>query len=164
MFRARLCRAAVVVGTVVLGLGMTRVALASNYAIDEIPQAIPAPDAQKLKAAGIATTEALLEKGADPKARKALALSSKVALPMLENWIRMADLLRIKGIGPDVAKLLAAAGVKTVAQLKAADPEKVNDSITKANSNNELSKNPPSSEHLRAWIAQAQTLPIVLKQ
>jgi len=41
---------------------------ASNYALEEIPQAIPAADAAKLKTAGIATTFALLEKGAEAPA------------------------------------------------------------------------------------------------
>jgi predicted flap endonuclease-1-like 5' DNA nuclease len=75
----------------------------------------------------------------------------------------MADLLRVKGVGPDVAKLMAAAGVKTVEQLKSADAAKLNDDITKANAKQRLSENPPSTEHLAAWIKQAQTLPIVLK-
>ncbi len=48
-------------------------ARASNYALEEIPQAIPKGDADKLKAAGISTTFALLEKAADLKSRKALA-------------------------------------------------------------------------------------------
>ncbi len=75
----------------------------------------------------------------------------------------MADLLRVKGIGPDVARLLSAAGVRTVAQLKAADPAKLNDAITAANTKQHLSENPPSIDHLKAWIQQAGTLPIVLK-
>ena len=53
-------------------------------------------------------------------------------------------------------------GVHTVAQLKTQDATKLNDEIMKANSKSHLSENPPSVEHLQAWIAQAQTLPIVL--
>ena len=75
----------------------------------------------------------------------------------------MADVLRIKGVGPDVAHLLAACNVRTVAQLKTQDPAKLTDEILKVNSRLHLSENPPSVEHLQAWIAQAQTLPIVLK-
>jgi predicted flap endonuclease-1-like 5' DNA nuclease len=138
-------------------------ARASNYALEEIPQAIPAADAAKLKAAGVPTTFALLEKAGDARARKTLAKETKIAEKTLEGWAEMADLLRVKGIGPDVARLLAAAGVHTVAQLKAADAGKLNDEITKVNGQKHLSENPPSLEHLQAWIAQAQTLPIVLK-
>lgn len=144
-------------------LSLTGVAQASNYALEDIPAAIPAPEAGKLKAAGVSTTFSLLEKGADVGARKALAKQTKIPEKTIEGWVQMADLLRVKGIGPDVARLMAAAGVHTVAQLKTADATKLNDDIAKVNSKQHLSENPPSTEHLTAWIKQAQTLPIVLK-
>jgi predicted flap endonuclease-1-like 5' DNA nuclease len=143
--------------------GLTARAQASNYALDEIPQAIPSPDAAKLKAAGVSTTFALLEKGGEAPARKALSRQTHISEKTLEQWIQMADLLRVKGIGPDVARLLSAVGVKTVAQLKAQEPKSLSDSIMKVNDKDHLSQNPPSVEHLDAWIKQAQTLPIVLK-
>jgi len=146
-----------------LVLAVSGAARASNYALEEIPQAIPAPEAAKLKTAGVPTTFALLEKAGDAKARKTLARETKIPEKTLEAWAMMADLLRVKGIGPDVARLLTAAGVKTVAQLKTADATKLNDEIGKANSKQHLSENPPSLEHLQAWIAQAGSLPIVLK-
>jgi predicted flap endonuclease-1-like 5' DNA nuclease len=143
-------------------LMMVGVAHASNYALEEIPQAIPAAEAQKLKTAGVTTTFALLEKAAEPKDRKSLARTTKIAEKTLEAWAQMADLLRVRGIGPDVARLLAAAGVHTVAQLKTANASALSDEIVKVNSKQHLSENPPSMEHLQAWIQQAQTLPIVL--
>jgi predicted flap endonuclease-1-like 5' DNA nuclease len=144
----------------VLAAGPAR---ASNYALEEIPQTIPAADCAKLKAAGIATTFALLEKGGEPPARKALARQTKISEKTLEHWIQLADLLRVKGIGPDVARLLAATGVKTVAQLKGEDPQKLAGAIEKVNGQQHLTENPPSVESLDAWIKQAQSLPIVLK-
>ncbi len=144
-------------------LGAAATAHASNYALEEIPQAIPPADAARLKAAGVPTTFALLEKAGDAKARRTLAREAKVPEKTLEAWVQMADLLRVKGIGPDVARLLGAVGVHTVVQLKTSDAAKLEAEILKVNSKQELSKNPPSKEHLDAWIQQAQTLPIVLK-
>jgi predicted flap endonuclease-1-like 5' DNA nuclease len=135
---------------------------ASNYALEEIPQMIPAAEAQKLKAVGVTTTFQLLERAADPKQRKLLAQQAKVADKTLSDWVQMADIMRIKGVGPDVGRLLGAAGVHTVAQLKTQDAATLEDEIMKVNSKQHLSENPPSVEHLQAWIAQAQTLPIVL--
>jgi predicted flap endonuclease-1-like 5' DNA nuclease len=137
-------------------------ARASNYALEEIPQAIRAADAAKLKAIGIPTTFALLEKAAEPRQRKAIARDTKIAEKTIEAWTQMADLLRVRGIGPDVARLLRAAGVLTVAQLKVADAAKLADEIARVNGKLHLSENPPSVEHLSAWIAQSQSLPIVL--
>jgi predicted flap endonuclease-1-like 5' DNA nuclease len=140
----------------------SRPAHASNYALEEIPQAIPAAEAAKLKARGIGTTFQLLEKASEPKARKDLARLTKIAEKTLEKWVQMADVMRVKGVGPDVTKLLAACGVRTVAQLKSQDATRLSDEIMKVNTAQKLSENPPSVEHLQAWIAQAQTLPIVL--
>jgi predicted flap endonuclease-1-like 5' DNA nuclease len=150
-------------GVIAVALLFAAAASASNYALEEIPQAIPAEAATKLKAAGIGTTFQLLEKASDPKARRELAHATKLPDKTLEMWVQMADVLRIKGVGPDVAHLLAACGVRTVAQLKIQDAAKLNDEIMKVNSKQHLSENPPSVEHLQAWIAQAQTLPIVLR-
>ena len=143
-------------------MAMATVARASNYALEEIPDAIPAADAQRLKAQGIGTTFQLLEKAGDVKARKELAKTAKVAEKSLDQWVQMADVMRVKGVGPDVTRLLAACGVHTVAQLKTQDAAKLSDAILKVNDKQHLSQNPPSVEHLQAWIAQAQTLPIVL--
>jgi predicted flap endonuclease-1-like 5' DNA nuclease len=143
-------------------VAMAATARASNYALEEIPDAIPAVDAQKLKAQGIGTTFQLLEKAGDAKARRELAKAAKVPEKSLEQWVQMADVMRVKGVGPDVTRLLAACGVHTVAQLKTQDAAKLSEAITKVNDKQHLSQNPPSVEHLQAWIAQAQTLPIVL--
>ena len=147
---------------VALLMSLSGPARASNYALEEIPQAIPAADAAKLKAAGITTTFALLEKAAEAKDRKQLAKQTKIQEKTIESWAQMADLLRVKGIGPDVARLLSAASVHTVSQLKIANASALSDEILKVNSKQHLSENPPSVEHLQAWIQQAQTLPIVL--
>jgi len=150
------------VGALIALVALAAIAHASNYALEEIPQAIPPADAAKLKGQGIGTTFQLLEKAGDPKARRDLAKAAKVQEKLLEGWVQMADVMRVKGVGPDVTRLLAACGVHTVAQLKTQDATKLNDEITKVNSKSHLSENPPSVEHLQAWIAQAQTLPIVL--
>ena len=138
-------------------------ARASNYALEEIPQMIPAADAAKLKAAGVPTTFALLEKGADAAGRKTLAKTTHISARTLDGWVKMADLLRVRGIGPEMARLLTAAGVKTVADLKTQDPDKLLDAISKANSKNHLTEKMPETEHLKGWIEQAKSLPIVLK-
>ena len=138
-------------------------ARASNYALEEIPHMIPANDAAKLKAAGVPTTFALLEKGADAAGRKTLAKTTHIPARTLDGWVQMADLLRVRGIGPEMARLLTAAGVKTVAELKTQDPDTLMAAISKANSKSHLTEKMPEVEHLKGWIEQAKTLPIVLK-
>lgn len=123
---------------------------------------VPADEAAKLRGAGVVTTFSLLEKGADQKSRRALAASTNVNLRALETWVKACDLMRVRGVGPDVAHLLMAAGVNTVAELQTADAAKTAEAILRVNTQQKISENPPSAEHLSAWIAQAKNLPIVL--
>jgi hypothetical protein len=138
-------------------------ARASNYELEEIPMLVPAEDAAKLRAAGVATTFALLEKGADGRGRQALAGATKIPRKTIDGWVKMADLMRLRGVGPDVARLMTAVGVATVLELQKADAQKTADAIAKVAAAQKLSENPPSAEHLQAWIAQAKNLPIVLR-
>lgn len=143
--------------------GMAGLARASNYALEEVPMLIPADEAGRLRAAGVATTFALLEKASDPRDRKALAAQIRVTTRALDGWVKLCDLMRVRGVGPDVARLLTAAGVLTVSDLQHADAARTEDAIMKVNAVGKLSENPPAKEHLVAWIAQAKTLPVVLK-
>ena len=95
-------------------LGLGGVARASNYALEEIPMLIPADEAGRLRAAGAGTTFALLDKASDPRDRKALATEAHVSFRALDGWLRLCDLMRVRGVGPDVARLLTAVGVLTV--------------------------------------------------
>jgi predicted flap endonuclease-1-like 5' DNA nuclease len=145
-----------------LGLSLSGSARASTYALEEIPMVVPAEDAAKLRATGVATTFALLEKGADVRGRRALATATKIPQKTIDGWVKMADLMRLRGVGPDVARLLTAVGVATVLELQKADAQKTADAIAKVAASQKLSENPPSAEHLQAWIGQAKNLPIVL--
>ena len=68
----------------------------------------------KFKTAGVTTVEDLLEQGATPQARKALAEKSGVAEQLVLRWVNHADLFRIKGVAGQYAELLEAAGVDSV--------------------------------------------------
>jgi predicted flap endonuclease-1-like 5' DNA nuclease len=138
-------------------------ARASNYELEEVPMLVPAEEAGRLRAAGVATTFALLEKAGEPRTRRLLATTAHIPLHTLEGWVRQCDLMRLRGVGPDVARLLTAVGVLTVADLQKADPDRTEEAIMRVNAQQKLSENPPGKDHLAAWIAQAKNLPVVLK-
>ena len=79
--------------------------------------------AEKLKAAGVTTTESLLEMGATPKGRKDLAEATGLSPHLILKWINRVDLFRIKGVGEEYADLLELAGVDTVPELAQRNPE-----------------------------------------
>ena len=69
-----------------------------SYKIETIEGIGPTYGA-KLIEAGIKTTDDLLDAGASPAGRKALAEKSGLTTTQILKWANMADLMRIKGVG-----------------------------------------------------------------
>ncbi len=73
--------------------------------------------AEKLEAAGLKTTDDLLQAGATPKGRDDLATATGISGKLILRWVNMADMFRVKGVGEQYSDLLEAAGVDTVPEL-----------------------------------------------
>jgi len=150
----------------VTGLALTLVqgtALASHYAVGDVPTLITAADAEKLKKGGVATTEEMLLKAAKPKDRKALAKASGLAPATVMSIALRCDLLRIKGIGPEMVLLLEAAGVKSSAELAKKDAAGLTAASDAANKAKKITDKPPTEPQFQDWIAQAKALPAVIE-
>jgi predicted flap endonuclease-1-like 5' DNA nuclease len=145
-----------------LGL-LAGTARASHYAVADVPAIIPAADAAKLIKAGVATTEDLLQKAAKPQDRKALAKSSGLKANVVMDLARRCDLLRIKGVGPEMVLLLEASGVKTVADLAKKDAPALTTAADAANKAKKITEKPPTEPQFQDWIDQAKQLPPVIE-
>lgn len=113
-----------------------------------------------LKAAGIRTTDKLLEAAKDPRGRKALAAKTGLNEKDLLRWANMADRMRIKGMGKDYAELMRVAGVDTVRELKHRNAGKLTRAMAAANTKRRLVKTPPSEKSVNRWIEIAKKLPL----
>ena len=118
--------------------------------------------AEKLSAAGIRSTEALLKRGATRKGRKELALATEIADALILEWVNLADLFRIKGVGSEYSDLLEEAGVDTVAELAKRVGEKLYAKMVDVNKAKNLVNKLPSSKQVQGWIDQAKQLPRVV--
>jgi predicted flap endonuclease-1-like 5' DNA nuclease len=119
--------------------------------------------AEKLKTAGITTTDKLLELGATAKARDELATKTGISGKLILTWVNHADLFRIKGIGGQFSELLEAAGIDTVPELAQRKAENLQLALAKTNEEKKLSKTTPSLTQVTAWIDEAKTLPKVVQ-
>ena len=97
-----------------------------SYAIEEI-EGIGATYGATLGKAGIVSTAALLRRCADPRGRQAVAKETGLGEQHLLKWANLADLMRIKGIGPQWSELLEAAGVDLVQHGTTSDAETIRD-------------------------------------
>jgi predicted flap endonuclease-1-like 5' DNA nuclease len=115
--------------------------------------------ASQLRAAGIATVEALLAAGATPGGRQELEQKSRIGHALILEWVNLADLMRIKGVGEEYSDLLEEAGVDTVKELRNRVPENLYAGLVKTNEAKKLVRRLPTLSMVRGWVQQAKVLP-----
>ncbi|MBQ7211729.1 MAG: DUF4332 domain-containing protein [Muribaculaceae bacterium] len=114
--------------------------------------------AEKLIAAGIEKVEDLLEKCAAPKGRADLAEATGISPKLILKWTNHADLFRIKGVGPQFAELLEAAGVDTVKEFRHRLAENLVPKLEEVNAAKNICNRVPSVKEVEKMIAQAKEL------
>ena len=132
-----------------------------SYKIQEI-QGIGPAYAEKLIAAGITTSDLLLEKGQTPKGRKELEEATGLSSKLILTWVNHADLFRVKGIGPQFAELLEAAGVDTVKELATRNAENLARKMLEVNEAEHRVKRVPVVAEVQKMIDLAKELPGVV--
>ncbi len=125
-------------------------------------EGIGAAYAKKLEAAGVKTTDALLERGASPKGRQDLAAATGISEKLILEWVNHVDLFRIKGVGSEYADLLEEAGVDTVPELAQRKPENLLQKMEAANKSKKLVRRLPVLSQVQDWVEQAKKLPRVV--
>ncbi|MCA9366210.1 DUF4332 domain-containing protein, partial [Candidatus Kaiserbacteria bacterium] len=93
-----------------------------SYSIEEI-EGIGPEYGQKLRDVDIQTTDDLLRRCGDKKGREGVATESGLSEKHLLEWVNLADLMRINGVGEEFADLLEEAGVDTVKELATRNAE-----------------------------------------
>lgn len=132
-----------------------------NMKIVEIEGIGPAY-AEKLIAAGIKDTDTLLEKGCTKKGRQEIAETTGISEKLVLTWCNHADLFRIKGVGPQFAELLEAAGVDTVKELGHRVAANLAKKMEEVNAEKHLTRRVPTEDEIQKMIDQAKELPGVM--
>lgn len=130
----------------------------ANYKIEEIEGIGPA-FGEKLRAAGITSTDKLFAACHTKKQRKELAEQTGIDEAKILKWANMSDLFRIKGVGSEYAELLEAAGVDTVKELAQRKADNLTAKMEEVNAAKKLVRRTPVLKNVEGWIAQAKELP-----
>lgn len=130
---------------------------AGQYPLDSIktPFNLPVKQLQKVK---IHSTLDLWNRTGTKKQRHALARRLHLSAQELEKIHGFCDLLRVRGIGPKVATVMQAAGIKNAATLAKADPTALNERIEKVNKKIHVLGKLPGKELVRWWVHYAASL------
>jgi len=122
-------------------------------------EGIGAVYAEKLASIGINTVHALLDKGCVKSGRKEMAEKTGISETLILEWVNMADLFRIEGVGEEYSDLLEEAGVDTVVELSKRDPENLYAKMKEVNEQKKLVKQLPTLDTIKKWVENAKTLP-----
>jgi predicted flap endonuclease-1-like 5' DNA nuclease len=98
-------------------------------------------------------------RGSTPKDRQDVATATGINSAMILKWVNHADLIRIKGVGPEYAELLEAAGVDSLPILAQRNPENLHQKMLECNLEKKLVRRPPAHSQAKEWIKQADKLP-----
>ncbi len=119
--------------------------------------------AEKLAKVGLKSTEGLLKAGATPHGRKKLAETADISETLILEWVNLADLFRIKGIGEEYSDLLEEAGVDTVPELANRNAQNLVVKLQEVNTAKKLVRKLPVLSQVEDWIQQAKKLPRVIQ-
>ena len=113
---------------------------------------------EKLKIAGINTTDDLLSKGGTRAGRKELADATGIDDGRILTWVNHCDLHRIDGIAGQISELMESAGVDTVKELATRNAANLAAKMQEVNTAKNLSGRVPTADPLQKMINQAKTL------
>lgn len=133
-----------------------------SYSISAIEQ-IDGEAAKALRAAGIRSTQRLLESACTVAKRRVLSDKTGIDTKTLLCWANFADRMRIRGVNKEYAELLAAAGATTIRDIKYRNPENLAEAIAAANKKLKLVRLVPSEKVVSRWVEAAKELPPKIK-
>ena len=113
--------------------------------------------AQKLEAEGIHTTDDLLKATATQQERSTLAKKVGVEGSQLTEWINRADLMRLKGVGTEMANLLEECGVDSSKELQHRKADHLYAKLKETNDAKKITHHAPTLEQVDEWIHEAAT-------
>jgi predicted flap endonuclease-1-like 5' DNA nuclease len=119
--------------------------------------------AEKLQGAGVATVEALLDRAGPRKGRETLAEVTGISPKLILEWTNHADLMRIKGVGPEYADLLEAAGVDSCAELAQRNAANLTRTFGELDAARNTVRRIPSESEVTRWIEEAATMSKVVE-
>jgi len=118
---------------------------------------------KKLHKIGIHTTERLLLVAAHRQGRIDLAKETSIAQKLILEWVNLADLIRIKGIGEQYSNLLEEVGVDTVKELTKRRAHELYQAVVDLNLKNLLVRRLPAIKDIERWIRDAKRLTPMVK-
>lgn len=128
-----------------------------SYLLDEI-NSMNHYYKKKLAKRGIFTTLDLLERCSNEYQIIRFAKMTGLSRSLLRKWVRLADIMRVKGIGEEYAKLLITLGYDNLEALSIEKGKILHEKIENYDKTKKKVKRMPSEKEIRMWIKSARQL------
>ncbi|NJK80733.1 MAG: DUF4332 domain-containing protein [Chloroflexaceae bacterium] len=107
---------------------------------------------------GITTTYQLLERVMDGTSHRALAEQLNVPVSQITSWVNRADLMRLNGVGREMANLLEEGGVDSCKELQHRVAANLQAKLKEINNAQKIAHHAPTVTQVQSWIEQAKKL------
>jgi predicted flap endonuclease-1-like 5' DNA nuclease len=113
--------------------------------------------AKILEKAGIAEVENLIP--LTWRELKELAAKTKISLKLLEKWQDQADIMELKGVGPEYSEVLNKVGIDSIKELSYRNPQKTLDRIVEFDKKQpDVIRKIPELGEIEGWISQSKEM------
>lgn len=120
-------------------------------------------EASRLVEFGIASTDRLLLIAAHKQGREDIAEETGIKEDRILQLVHVADLMRVKGVGPEYCLLLDHVGVHTLKQLGRRSAERLYEDLIDRNEEGRLVRRLPSPSDVDQWVDGARLLDSVIR-
>jgi len=127
------------------------------YKISEI-KGMDAASQAKLAEASITNSLELLEHAGTSAQRNALAKKTGLDSKMITEWVNRADLMRLHGVGTEMANLLEECGVDSCKELQHRIAANLQVKLKETNDTKKITHHAPTLAQVEGWVKQAATL------
>jgi len=114
--------------------------------------------AAKMQQAHINTVDDLVNQTQTSHQRTELANQLGVPPSQLTGWLNRANLMRLKGVGTEMANLLEDCGVDSVKELQHRKADMLATKLKETNDAKHITGHVPSHTQVQAWIEEARIL------
>lgn len=112
----------------------------------------------KLAGQHITTTDELVDQTKTPQQRAALAKQLNIPSSDLTELINRADLMRLKGVGREMANLLEECGVDSIKELQHRKADHLHEKLKEANDAKKITHHAPTLAQVEEWINEAKSM------
>jgi len=90
---------------------------------------------------------------------KELAAKTKISLKLLEKWQDQAEIMKLKGVGPEYSEVLNKVGIDSIKELSYRNPQNTFDRIVEFDKKQpDVIRKIPKVEEIEGWISQSKEM------